>query len=87
LTANGVTLFLNTYTTKQSAYLKAAPPWPVVDGFMYVLILGMILKMSRNKKKQEIRAHMALLTRSEEIRAKSSYSMSSSKILKINRLI
>ena len=37
--------------------------------------------------KQELRAHMALVTRQEELRAKSSYDMSSNKILRINRLI
>ena len=38
-------------------------------------------------KKQELRAHMALVTRPEEPRAKNSYGMSSSKILRINRLL
>ena len=37
--------------------------------------------------KRELRAHMALVTRSEEPRAKSSYVMSSSRILRINRLL
>ena len=37
--------------------------------------------------KQELRAHMALVTRSEEPRAKSSYGMSSGKILRINKLL
>ena len=32
-------------------------------------------------KKQELRAHMALVTRREELRAKRSYGMSSNKIL------
>ena len=36
--------------------------------------------------KQELRAHMALVTRSEEPRAKSSYDMSTDKILRINSL-
>ena len=36
---------------------------------------------------QELRAHMALVTRQEELRAKSSYGMSSNKILRIDRLI
>ena len=47
--------------------------------------LGRDLK--KENKKQELRAHMALVTRQEEPRAKSSYSMSSNKILRINRLI
>ena len=38
-------------------------------------------------KEQELRAHMALVTRSEEQRAMSSYGMSSSKIPRINRLL
>ena len=37
--------------------------------------------------KQELRAHMALVTRQEELRTKSSYGMSSNKILRINWLI
>ena len=37
--------------------------------------------------RQELRVHMALVTRPEELRAKSSYRMSSNKILRINRLI
>ena len=37
--------------------------------------------------KQELRAHMALVTRQEELRAKSSYGMSSNKIQRINGLI
>ena len=39
------------------------------------------------KKKQELRPHMAPMMRLEEPRAKSSYGLSSSKILRINRLI
>ena len=39
------------------------------------------------KETQELRAHMALVTRQEELRAKSSYGMSSNKILRFNRLI
>ena len=37
--------------------------------------------------KQELRAHLALVTRQEELGAKSSYGMSSNKILRINKLI
>ena len=36
---------------------------------------------------QELRAQMTLVTRQEELRAKSSYGMSTNKILRINRLI
>ena len=36
---------------------------------------------------QELRAHMALVTRPEGPRAKSSYGMSSNKIIRINRLV
>ena len=43
---------------------------------LYVLLL-----------KQELRAHMALVTRSEEPRAHSKIQMSSSKIQRIDRLI
>ena len=38
-------------------------------------------------KEQELRAHMPLVTRSEEPRAKSSYGVSSRKILRINTLL
>ena len=37
--------------------------------------------------KIELRAHMALVTRQEELRTKTSYGISSRKILRINRLI
>ena len=44
------------------------------------------MKMTENNE-QELRAHMAIVTRPEEPKAKSSYGMSSSKILRISRLI
>ena len=50
-------------------------------------IFGPLDRYDHPWKKQELRAHMALVTRQEELRAKSSYGMSSNKILRINRLI
>jgi len=40
-----------------------------------------VYAVQKKKKKQELRAHMALVTRQEELRAKRSYSMSFNKIL------
>ena len=37
--------------------------------------------------KQELRAHMALVTKQEELQAKRSFGISYNKILRINRLI
>ena len=49
------------------------------------------LKLFRNTensiREQELIAHMVLVTRQEELRAKRSYGMSSNKILRINRWI
>ena len=44
-------------------------------------------KQLRHIEQQEVRVHMAFVARQEELRAKSSYGMSSNKILRINRLI
>ena len=45
-------------------------------------------KQTKDRKyEHKLRAHMALVTRQEELRAKSSYGMSSNKILRINRMI
>ena len=45
------------------------------------------IAIMNKRQQQELRAHMALGARLQEQRAKSSYGMSSGKILRINRFI